>query len=416
MATSTPSNKTLAKAIAVFGGAQAFSVLAAMLRVKYAAVYVGAAGVGLSALYSTLTNLLTTLMGFGLANSSVPMLCQSDGEQRRQKIARLRLVGCLLALASVPVTGGVALFYAAEALWLVFPVATGVMSGIEMAVLKSLKATRSLTYSLMAAAIFSVVLTIPCYVLLGMDGIIWAVVSTMTLSAIFTCYLGYRVCDVRPDLSALNSTLWPQVRPVFVLGLAFLLSGVLAQGVDLLNQTWLGAVATLTLVGLYKAGYQLSVTYTGMIFTAIANDFFPRLSSVAQNVQARNQLIAQQIRVLLLIVVPLIALFIFLVPWIVPLLFSDEFLPVIPMVRIAALSVIVKAVYMPMGYLPVALGRSWHFLLLEGISWTMLAMGVFFGYQAAGLLGIGYGILCSNLLDMLVVWLFCRQAYALRIL
>lgn len=410
----SPSNKTLAKAVAVFGGAQAFSVLAAVVRVKFAAIYIGATGVGLNALYSTLTNLLSTLMGCGLANSSVPLLCQSEGEEQRRTVAKLRLVGCLLALLSVPVTLVVASFYSAEALWLVFPVAAMVLSSIEMAVLKSLKATRQLTLSLIVTAVFSVVFTVPFYVWLGLEGVIWGMVSTMTLSSLFTCFLGYRVCSVLPDVSQLRSSLWPQVKPMFVLGFAFLLSGVMMQGVDLLNQLCLESVATLALVGLYKAGYQLSVTYTGMIFTAIANDFFPRLSGIAHDLEARNRLITQQVRVLLLIVVPLILLFIVLVPWLVPLLFSQEFLPIVPMVRIAALAVIVKAIYMPMGYLPVALGRSWHFLLLEAVSWSLLACGVLCGYHLHGLTGVGYGLLLSNLADLLIVWAFCRKVYGFR--
>lgn len=411
-----PSNKTLAKAIAVFGGAQAFSVLAAVVRVKFAAIYVGAAGVGLAALYGTLTNLISTLMGFGLVNSSVPSLCQAEEAEQRALVARLRLVGCVLAVLSVPITLAVGAFYSAETLWLAIPVSVSVLSGIEMGVMKALKATRRLASSLMVSALISVAMTVPFYVLMGMQGVIYAIVLTMTLSPLYACWLGYRTCDALPDWSELNRALWPKVRPLFQLGAAFLVSGVLVYGVDLLCQTWLSQQASLATVGLYKAGYQLAVTYTGMIFTAIANDFFPRLSSVATDADARNRLIGQQVRVLLMIVVPLILVFVILVPWIVPLLFSDEFLPVIPMVRVAAFSVIVKAVYMPIGYLPVALGKSWHFLLLESVSWTVLALGVLLGYQLGGLTGIGYGLLLSNVFDLMFVWLFCRRAYAFRFL
>lgn len=412
----TPSKRTLAKAIAVFGGAQAFTVLAAAVRVKFAAIYIGTAGFGLTALYGTFTNLLSTLMGCGLANSSVPSLCQAEGEEQQMAVARLRLVGCILALASVPVSLIAAMFYSSEAMWLAIPVAATLMGGIEMAVMKSLKATRLLTQSLVLTAVFSMALTVPFYMLMGVRGAIWGVSSCMTVSGLYTCWLGYKACHVLPDFSQLNKGLWRQVRPMFVLGVAFLISGVLAQGVDLLCQMCLEAVATLTMVGLYKAGYQLAVTYTGMIFTAIANDFFPRLSGIVHDIDARNRLITQQVRVLLLIVTPAIALFIVLVPWIVPLLFSDEFLPVIPMVRVAALSVIVKAIYMPMGYLPVALGRSWHFLLIEAASWTILALGVLLGYHWGGLLGVGFGLLFCNVTDLLLVWLFCRRLYAFKFL
>lgn len=410
-----PSSKTLAKAIAIFGGAQAFSVLAALIRSKVAAVTIGTVGVGLNALYVTLSNLMATLFSFGLSSSSVPALCQLQGEEQRQLVARLRLLGCLLSVLSVPVTLVVASFYSVQTLWLALPVVALILSGIETAVMKSLQATRQLTKSLMSAALFSVVLTVPFFVWLGLDGVIWAVVSTVTVSSIYSCWIGYHVCPVMPDFSLLDRTLWGKVRPMFVLGFAFLISGLLAQGVDLLNQMWLESVASLALVGLFKAGYQLSVTYTRMVFSAIANDFFPRLSSVVRDTEARNRLITQQVRVLLFIVVPMILVFELVVPWVVPLLFSHEFLPIVTMVRVAALSVIFRAVSLPIGYLPVALERSWHFLLLEALSWVVRAIGVIGGYSLGGLLGIGYGILMSDIADMCFVWIFCRIKYSFRL-
>lgn len=410
-----PSNKTLAKAVAVFGGAQAFSVLAALVRSKVAAVTIGTVGVGLNALYVTLSNLMATLFSFGLSSSSVPALCQLQGEEQRQLVARLRLLGCLLAVLSVPVTLVVTSFYSVEAMWLALPVVALILSGIETAVMKSLQATRQLTRSLMATALFSVVFTIPFFLWLGLKGVIWAVVSTVTISSLYSCWLGYKVCPVNPDFAHLDRDLWIQARPMFVLGFAFLVSGLLAQGVDLLNQMWLESVATLSMVGLYKAGYQLAVTYTRMVFSAIANDFFPRLSSVASDVHSRNSLITQQIRVLLLIVVPLILVFELVVPWVVPLLFSSEFLPIIPMVRVAALAVIIRAISLPLGYLPVALERSWHYLLIEVLSWSMRAIGVIAGYSLGGLLGVGCGILCSDVFDMCFVWFFCRIKYSFHL-
>lgn len=415
MSQNTPSSKTLAKAIAVFGGAQAFAVLAALIRAKVASVTIGATGLGLNALFVTIVNLVSTLLGCGLANSSVPQLCQQQGADRLASISRLRLLGVLLALASVPVTLIVACYYGADVLWLVIPIMAQVLSGIEMAVMKSLQATRLLSLSLILSAVFSVVCTVPFFLLMGIDGILWSVVCTLTLSSLFTCAMGYRACPALPDFSLLGSGLWHQSRPMFVLGFAFLLSGVLSYGVDLFLQTWLTHRATLATVGLYKAGYQLAVTYTGMLFAAIANDFFPRLSAVSHDVATRNHLVIQQLRVLLVIVTPIILLFILVVPWIVPLLYSGEFLPIVPMVRIAALSVIVKAVYLPIGYLPVSLGRSWHFLLLESISWLSVAAGVVIGYHFSGLTGVGYGLLLSNVLDLFLVSLFCYRQYHFRL-
>lgn len=409
-----PTRKTLAKAVAVFGGTQAFTVLAALVRTKVAAYTIGPAGVGLNALYTTITNLVSVLMGCGLSNSSVPTLSQADAADRQKRIATLRLLGVMLAVLSVPVTMVVALCYSTEAMWLAPGVAMMVMSGIEMAVMKSLNATRALASSIMAAAVVSVVCTVPFFIWLGREGVIWAVLFTSFASSAITCLLGYRCCPVVPDFTALNRNLWRQVRPMFVLGFAFLLSGVIAQATDLLLQSYLASRASLTMVGFYKAGFQLAIVYTGMVFTAISNDFYPRLSAVVDDVNGRNALITRQVEVLLAMIVPLITVFFVLVPWIIPLLFSEEFLPIVPMVRVAALSVVVKAVYLPVGFLPVAMGKSWHFLLLESVSWAVMALGVIVGYESGGLLGVGYGLLLSTLFDLVFVVAFCHNCYHYR--
>ena len=42
-------------------------------------------------------------------------------------------------------------------------------------------------------------------------------------------------------------------------------------------------------VGMYSAGYLLTVTYASIIFTAMETDFFPRLSAVNNDIQQANQ-------------------------------------------------------------------------------------------------------------------------------
>lgn len=429
-----PNSKTIAKNVGIFGGAQVFSVLAALIRTKFAAVFIGTAGVGLSAVYNTVVTFYSNVAGLGLSFSGVKHLsevyAQVDKDSFCEEVARLRTLGLLgaiggffLSLVFAPV---LSYFYFED--WsqtlpfalLSFFIAVNIFAGVELAVLKSMQKTRSLAMSAIWLAVVSVVFSVPFYVFCGVRGVIWAVMISGISGALITIWLGHRAIGLGIASPLVNmhkqniADLLRHSRPVIVLGIAFLLGGVVASGSEMIIQGYLSATSSLSVLGLYKAGYQLSITYTGMIFTAVSNDFYPRLSAVNNKINERNILISRQIMVLLFFTVPLVALFVMLVPYILPILFDDTFNPVSRMVQIASLSIIVKSVTMPLNFLPLSLGKSLDYLCLEGVFWLLLVPLVILGFAYWGLDGTGMSILLCHLIELLYVILFCRIRYGYR--
>ena len=429
-----PNSRTIAKNVGIFGGAQVFSVLAALIRTKFAAVFIGTAGVGLSAVYNTIVTFYSNVAGLGLSFSGVKHLsevyAQGDKDSFCEEVARLRTLGLLgaiggffLSLVFAPV---LSYFYFED--WsqtlafalLSFFIAVNIFAGVELAVLKSMQKTRSLAMSAIWLAVVSVVFSVPFYVICGVRGVIWAVMISGISGALITIWLGHRAIGLGIASPLVNmhkqsiAELLRHSRPVIVLGIAFLLGGVVASGSEMIIQGYLSATSSLSVLGLYKAGYQLSITYTGMIFTAVSNDFYPRLSAVNSSINERNILISRQIMVLLFFTVPLVALFVLLVPYILPILFDDTFNPVSRMVQIASLSIIVKSVTMPLNFLPLSLGKSLDYLCLEGVFWLLLVPLVILGFAYWGLDGTGMAILLCHLIELLYVILFCRIRYGYR--
>ena len=429
-----PNSRTIAKNVGIFGGAQVFSVLAALIRTKFAAVFIGTAGVGLSAVYNTVVTFYSNVAGLGLSFSGVKHLsevyAQGDRDSFCEEVARLRTLGLLgaiggffLSLVFAPV---LSYFYFED--WsqtlpfalLSFFIAVNIFAGVELAVLKSMQKTRSLAMSAIWLAVVSVVFSVPFYVICGVRGVIWAVMISGISGALITIWLGHKAIGLGIASPFVNmqkqsiAELLRHSRPVIVLGIAFLLGGVVASGSEMIIQGYLSATSSLSVLGLYKAGYQLSITYTGMIFTAVSNDFYPRLSAVNSNINERNILISRQIMVLLFFTVPLVALFVLLVPYILPILFDDTFNPVSRMVQIASLSIIVKSVTMPLNFLPLSLGKSLDYLCLEGVFWLLLVPLVILGFAYWGLDGTGMAILLCHLIELLYVILFCRIRYGYR--
>lgn len=424
-----PSYKTIARNVGIFGGAQAFSVFAALIRTKVAAVFIGTTGVGLSALYTTTVNFFSSLSGLGLSFSSVKYLAEKveegDDASLLKEVEKIRSLGALCSVVGLLLTIFVSplvsiiyfgdLTYVFEFASLSIFILLTILSGIEMAILKAFQKIRYLAISSIWTAFISVAISVPFYIFMGVSGVIFAVTISGALGALVTLYYGFKTIDVAYFFPRDISLLFRQSKPIIILGLAFLGGGVIAYGSEMVIQSYLSSVATLSVLGLYKAGYQLSITYSGMIFTAVNNDYYPRLSAVNNNLEERNLLVSRQIKVLLLITIPLIAILIMLVPYLLPLLFDDTFLPVVTMVQIASVSIVIKSISMPLSFLPLSMGRSKDYLILEGFFWILMVPMVLIGYNFAGLSGTGAAILLCHVVELIYLYAFCKYRYGFTI-
>ena len=426
-----PSYKTIARNIGIFGGAQAIAVLAALIRTKVAAVCLGSTGVGLSAIYITSVLLLSNIAGLGLSFSSVKYLSEvvakGEREELRQSVEKIRslallcaLVGFLLTLLVSPFLSKI-YFGDFSQIWsfmlLSIFVAGTIYSGVEFAIMKAYQKIRYMAIAMVLAAVFSVSVSVPYYIYKGINGVLWAVFFSGMCEVVSLCLLGFKTIHTRYTLSHVFADgFWTRNKPMLLLGVASLLGAIISYGADMTIQSSFATMVSIATLGLYKAGYQLSLHYPAMIFSAVSNDFYPRLSAVSNDLEERNILIRRQIKVLLGITIPMIVCFIFLVPFLLPLLFDDTFNPVCRMVQIASLSIIIKSVTVPLNYLPLALGKSLHYLCLEVAFWIILIPCVLLGYHLYGLDGTGMAILFCNFVELIYVCIFCRLKYHFRFL
>lgn len=426
------SSKRIAKNVGIFGGAQAFSVFAALVRNKVAAETIGSAAVGFGAIYNTAVTFISNFSGLGLSFSGIKHLSEiyakDDHLLLEKEVANLRRLGLLCAFVGFCLTilfsplisriyfGDIrhSLQFSALSLFVV----TTILSGIELAILRACQRIRHLAIALIWSAFVSIAVSVPLYILKGIEGVFYAVLISGVLESVLSFYFGNKT--VRYSATEIwnfsKSQLFsPETRNMVSLGVAFLIGGVIASGAEMTIQSYITSVASVAVLGLYRAGYQLSISYTGMIFTAVNNDYYPRLSALSDSVSNRNILINRQIKVLLCITIPLVMVFVLLVPYLLPLLFNDTFNPVCHMVQIAALSIIIKSVTMPLNFLPLALGKPKDYLILEGSFWVLMVFCVIFGFRIYGLTGTGIGILLCHFIELLYVYIYDKVKYGYKI-
>lgn len=429
------SSKTLIRSIMIFGGAQIITVLAAILRNKIAAITIGVTGLGLSSIYIAISQFVSNATNLGLPDSGVQTISHLYADNNdpksqtlREGVASLRTWEVITAVLSFIVIivfspllchiyFGSYTSHLHSVLLLSLVPAAIIITGIETAILKSLQATRLLTQTIIYSAIASVVISVPIYIYAGWNGIIFVVVASFVANAAIAMFKAYKICPVLPSLSLLLNPrkLWSKTSAMLLLGLSFVITGIGSMSAELLTQTYLTTTASLAVVGLYKAGYQFAITYPSMIFTAVNSDYYPRLSAIGNDIKERNSLVGKQIKALLIVTIPCIAIFIALLPFIVPLMLSSEFLSIVSMVRIGCLAVIIRCISLPICFIPLATGQKRDFIQMELCSNVVSVLCIIIGYHLLSLEGIGIGIIISNVFDLIYGYILAKTKYGLKL-
>lgn len=413
----------------LFGSVQALSVLLAVVRNKLTAVFIGAVGMGLADLFSRTIDLLSNLTNFGLGMSAVRRISELSAEGADERCLRrhVRLIRtwvlitavlgaavCLLAspLVSLLAYGKAERF--AAFCWLAPAVFFTTLAGGEMALLKGLHRLKQLAKASVGAAVCTLVLALVCYATLGVEGVLPVLVGTTISLFLFHYVMLHR--PFRYSVGPFRRLFLRQGMTMLRVGTAYILAGVMTSGAELLVRTVLvrqpGALVN---VGLYTAGFTLTVSYARMIFVAMDADFFPRLSASVGSVREMNLLINRQINMLVVMMAPFLIVFALFLPIIVHLLYTADFLAVIPMVLAALSSMFFKAIYTPIAYIPLAKGDSVVYMLMELSYDVVFALLVVGGFLWNGLLGAGLALSLANLFDLACISLVYSRHYGYRI-
>ena len=266
-----------------------------------------------------------------------------------------------------------------------------------------LKATRrlgALAKIQIYTAIISVLVSIPLYYYYGHSGVIPVIVSMAAVTMVATIRYSYRSYPLR--LQWTGSVL-KSGAGMIRLGVAFVLAAAVGSASEMFIRAFLNVEGGLGDVGLYNAGFMLTITYAGMVFSSMEQDYFPRLSAVSKDVEKTNETVNKQMEVSLLLLAPMLVALLTALPVLVPLLFSNEFLPVVEMAQVAVLAMYFKVLNLPVAYITLARSKSLAYLLLETTYFVVLVVGVMAGFRMWGIWGTGLAVVIAHIAELVTV-------------
>lgn len=411
------------KALGIFGGVQMINIICSILRTKLIAIWIGAAGVGLFGLYNSAIELLSVIFNLGMRNSAVRDIASATETETSRTVVVVRrwawilgLIGLLVTVLISPLlsefTFGNGNHTVAFMIISIIILLSSVQNG-ELAVLQGTQQLRRLARASVSGVVVGVVISIPMFYYWGIDSVLPALVVFSLATTI--AVLLQRVSVAKPSPSVTIKETVERGRGFMILGIYLTVSAIVTNLASYLFMSYLNHVGDTEVVGHYQAGFTLVNKYVGLIFTAIAMEYYPRLSQVGVSKCRTSTFVSHEMSIALWILFPVIAIFVALGEIIVTTLYSSEFLVVVPFIVWAIVGTIFRAISWCIAFVILARGDGKIYLLTEtlsAISCILLNIGA---YKYWGLEGLGVAYLVWYVIYTIVVWVVYRYRYGLSL-
>jgi len=186
-------------------------------------------------------------------------------------------------------------------------------------------------------------------------------------------------------------------------GLPFTLSALAGTGLQLCVPFLILHILSRDAIGFYRAAATISVTYLGLLITAMSRDFYPRIAGAPRDAQVWTKILNDQHRLVLLIGIPLVAAMQLLAPVIVPVIFTNRFQLSIPVLEWQLIGDLVRLSSWTISYLILARSGSLVFLGCELVGGLAQLGASAVCMHHFGVVGTGIGFLVAYA----IYWVTC---------
>lgn len=418
----SPLTRKVIKAMSIFGSLQMLTMLCGIVRVKCVALWVGAVGIGYFTIFNTALTLVSTFTQLNLRTSSVRDIAASAHHAERSRMATvvrglawlLGLLGGLVMIATAPLFSldtfsdySYTLPFMSLCAGVIF------MSGSmgEQAIMQGVGRLKSLARASLWGNVGGLAVCLPLVWIWGLDGIIPSILAY--------CVMGYLFCLPYKVRAGAHEPLtmaerWSISKPMLRFGLYMTAAAGFSELMAYILIAWINIHGDTAQVGIFQSGYTIVNRYVAMVFTAMGMEYFPRLASVAGSTRRQQVFVSHEIRLLLMILVPLLLLFIPLVKWVVVALYSSEFEAAVPYILLALPGMVLRVMQWCQSYVIAARGDGKIFILTEGLSDALMLALCLPAFLNWGIAGLGAAFTLATLGSTLLIAAVCRRRYNLR--
>jgi O-antigen/teichoic acid export membrane protein len=428
MADQKDSYKQIVKATTIFGGANLFKVLAALLKGKLLALFLGPEGMGINSLFVSSTNVITNVTGLGLNFSAVRNISQAKESGDVNKFSRtlsifkkLVMFTALIGLASTIILSPLlSRFTFGSDKYIISFVLLGLMvfftalSSGYASIIQGIRDVKNYGKQIVVSSLLSLVAIAPMYYFFRMDAIVPALIAGALITYFVVRYYSKETGAVKMNVG--GREVIGEGREMLKLGIAMMVATSIGALVHYLINTFVTNYGSLSDQGLYQAAMSITNQSVGLIFSAMAVDFYPKLAAVCKDNSRVKEMVNQQGEVMVLISAPILGILVVFAPLAIRILLSAEFMPSADMVRIFALGMLFKAASYSIGAISFAKGDKRVFFILEGL-YTNFSILLFLavGYAIGGLMGLAWSFTVMHAVYLAVIIFVTGKLYKYRL-
>lgn len=405
----------------IIGGAAIIVMLLGMVRTKFAAILLGAGGLGVIAGFTAIQGIIGTVAGLGIQTSAVREIAAATGKGDGETVARVvlsmrrlcLLTGLLGMLAMMAFSQILSRLTFGSDAYTLDIAAFGIvillvnLAAGQMALLQGMRRIGDMARANIIGAALAAFSAIGLYYWLGVRGITPSLISIAAIQMFISWYFANRI-----PLSPVTLT-WTQTfseASVMVkLGLVVMWTALMVGGINYLTVILITHKLDLNAVGLYSAAFTLSGISVNFVLGAMAADYYPRLVGVALNNSEVNRLVNEQTEVGLMLALPGLIATMSLAPWMLQIFYSDEFISASGLLQWFVLGCIGRIISFPLGHAILALGKARWYLLTETVTNFMHLALVAIALKWFGIDGVAIAFFVMNLVYIVVVFLVVRH-------
>ncbi len=416
--------RLILKAVASIGLSSVVMMLLSMLRMKVLAVEVGAGGIGVLGIVTTSVLLASTALGGGLGASGVRAVASAnddDGQRTSVHVAVARGSALLAALAAPlvalawwlwagPLVPGVAT--SVVALWVAVAVSATIGAAGTSALLNGEGRIGALAAS---NALGSVAGTLVFLVGMRVSDR-WGMITAFTAVPVATLMIGFALARTTfPRGAKVRRREWsPHLRAMLKLGLAVSGAVVLTAATQVIARVWVSRQLGIDSAGYLQGCLAIGSAYLGFVLTALAAEYYPRISALHGDRELSNRAVNDQMRVVLVLGGPVIVSMIAVAPWLLRLLYSEEFESAHTLLRLFLLGDVFKLVGWCVGFLMLAREAKGKFFAAE-LTWNLVFLALLVPLAHRGVTAAGVAYLVGYVVFTIVSLALARRETGFRL-
>jgi len=422
----TTSYKQIAKSTGIFGGSQFFIILIGIVRTKVLAVFLGTEGIGLVGLFQSVIDLVRSISGLGLSFSSVKDIAEANNTNDQKRIAQTVTVlhrwlwwtGILGLLLTILFSGQLSdyIFGDKSKVWqislLSFCVLTSTISSGQIALLQGLRQIQKMAKASFYGALGGAVVAIIMYSILGVDGIIPALIAMSVIGLFFSWWFARSVKLEKVVMTA--RVVFNRGGNMVRLGLFTVVSGLLSTLTLFLIKSFIQNEGGIESVGLFQSVWSVSNLYIGAVLTSMAADFYPRLCGLNDNNLDFVRFSNEQTRFVLIISCPLIIGMLLVASPVLTIFYTSKFLIAVNLLRWQILGAFLKVLVWPIGFILLAKGKGFRFLIVEFVWVFVYYLSTRICWQYIGLNAAGVSYVIAYLVYLPLVYFMIKPLCKFR--